>query len=149
MLQILSSLTLLSRFDYDASADILAGTSHSGICNGTWVSVTSTGVDMPTAGAFAMPIWSESYRDGTAGWSPDVAATGKVTVLYGKFRAFTDQFVGTPSLGDKLFVNENGKLTDTDPGSGIPVAICTKEKNTSFVYLSKKYDAGVIEYVTI
>jgi len=142
MLQILSNLNLVTRMDLEASTWILA----SGV-TGTWVAPGGDDdVDKPTAGDFAFPIWSESNRDGSAGFSPDIHSTGNVTVIYGKLRAVTDQFTGTPAAGEALFVDATGKLTTTDPGSGVVVARCTKPSHSS-TYLGQGFTA--IEFVTV
>jgi hypothetical protein len=128
--------------DLEADTWILA----SGV-TGTWV---APGGDddcgQPTAGDFAFPIWSESNRDGSAGFSPDIHSTGNVTVIYGKLRAITDQFTGTPAAGEALFVDANGKLTTTDPGSGVVVARCMKASHSA-TYLGQGFTA--IEFVTV
>lgn len=139
MLQILSSLNLVSRFDLDASAWILVSGQ-----TGTFVEMDGAGIKKPTAGNMAFPIWSESKRDGTPGFSPDIAATGKVTVIYGKLKGVTDQYVGTPAVGAPLFVDANGKLSASTAGSAVVVAYCTKAQYTE-KYLSKSFNA--IEFV--
>jgi hypothetical protein len=142
MLQPLSNINLGQRIDlsYDA------WTAASG-ATGTFVSFAgSDDVQKPTAGDFAMPIWSESNRDGTAGFSPDIAATGKVTVFYGKLRAVTDQFTGTPAVNEKLYVSATGKLTTSSAGKAVAVAICTKASH-SVTYLGTVYTC--IEFVTL
>lgn len=142
MLEILSTLNLVSRFDYLGSTWVLA----SGV-TGTWVTRDATGVEKPTAGGFALPIWSESYRDGTTGkWSPDVDVTGKVTVIHGKLKALTDQFVGTPSVGAPLYVDTNGKLSITSAGNAVVVAYCTKASHT-FNQLGTNYTC--IEFMSV
>jgi hypothetical protein len=143
MLQILSSLNLVTRMDLEADSWILL----SGV-TGTWVAPGGLDtVGKPTAGDFAFPIWSESNRDGSAGFSPDIHSTGNVTVIYGKLRGVTDKFTGTPAAGDALYVTAAGKLTDTDGGgSGIIVAYCTKPSH-SVTYLSQGFTA--IEFVTV
>jgi len=139
MLQILSSLTLASRFDLTADAwTLLSGQT------GTFVQMNGDSVQKPTAGTYAVPIWSESNRDGSAGFSPDIAGTGKVTVIYGKLKGVTDQFTGTPAVGSALYVSAAG-LLDPD-GSGVAVAYCTKASHTA-KYLSKSFTA--IEFVLV
>lgn len=141
MLQILSSLTLGSRFDLTADAWILA----SGF-TGTFAEMDGDNAKQPTAGNMAFPIWSESNRDLKGGFSPDIAATGKVTLFYGKLKGITDQYVGTPTVGAKLYVDGNGKLTTSTAGAGIVIAICTKAPFVS-KYLSKNFNA--IEFVLV
>ena len=141
MLLILSSLTLLSRFDLTADVWTLASGQ-----TGTFVEMSGDGVKKPTAGNMAFPIWSESNRDGSAGFSPDISATGKVTVMYGKLKGITDQYVGTPAVGAPLYVDANGQLTGSTSGAGIVVAICTKAQYTES-YLSKQFNA--IEFILV
>lgn len=144
MLSILSSLTLLTRVDVTASAWVLA----SGV-TGTWVKLNGdSGATKPTLGDYAMPIFSESKRDGTAGFSPDVHANGYVTVLFGKLRAVTDQYSATPAAGDALVVDATGKLTKAQAvgGTEVVVAYCTKAP-ASFTYIDQT--KTVIEFVTV
>ena len=81
-----------------------------------------------------------------SGFSPDIHSTGNVTVIYGKLRGVTDQFVGTPSAGEALYVDANGKLTVTSAGDAVVVARCTKPSHST-TYLSVGFTA--IEFVTI
>ncbi len=142
MLQILSSLTLVTRMDWETDTWILA----SGV-TGTWVSPAGDdNCEKPTAGDFAFPIWSESNRDGTAGFSPDIHSTGNVTLIYGKLRGVTDQFVATPTVGAALYVDASGKLTVTSSGDAVVVARCTKPSHST-TYLGQGFTA--IEFVTI
>lgn len=144
MLQILSSLNLVTRMDLTASAGVLA----SGV-TGTWVAIDSADhVDFPSvSGVIAFPIWSESNRDGSAGFSPDIHSTGNVTVIYGKLRGVTDQFAGSPAVGDALYVNTSGKLSAAGSDStNVVVAYCTKASH-SVTYLSTPFTA--IEFVTV
>lgn len=156
MLQILSSLNLLNRIDAKGDAWIISGQTSGAKypAVGTWVvpaAPATTGGDMTvgkptTSGVFAFPIWSESSRDLKGSWSPDVLATGNVTVINGKLRAVTDQFVGTPTVGAALYVDANGQLTSVTQPSGVVVAYCTKA-SFSTTYLSKAFTA--IEFVTV
>lgn len=146
MLSILSSLTLLTRVDVTASAWVLA----SGV-TGTWVKLNGdSGATKPTQGDYAMPIFSESKRDGTAGFSPDIHANGYVTVLFGKLRAVTDQYDtggGAISAGTALTVDATGKLRATTlGGTEAVVAFCTKAAH-SFTYIDQT--KTVIEFVTV
>ena len=144
MLQVLSSLNLVTRMDLGASAAVLA----SGV-TGTWVAIDSADhVDFPTAsGVISFPIWSESNRDGSAGFSPDIHSTGNVTVIYGKLRDVTDQFVGSPAVGAALYVTTAGKLSAAgSDASDVIVGYCMKASH-SVTYLSAPFTA--IEFVTV
>lgn len=96
-----------------------------------------------------MQIFTESNRDGSAGWSPDVTAVPgarRLTVLVGKYRAVSDQYTGTPSVGDPLAVDADGLLTVATLGDNTAVAVCTKAAHTE---RHLQTDYTVIEYVTL
>ena len=142
MLQPLSNINLCQRIELQADAWTLASGQ-----TGTFVSFGgNTNCVKPAAGDFAVPIWTESNRDGSAGWSPDVAITGNITVYYGKLRGVTDQFSGNPAVNQVLYVDANGKLTTTAAGKNIAIAICTKAPAT-VKYLNKPFTA--IEFVLL
>ena len=147
MLRMLTNLNLVHRFDVTAAVGLLA----SGY-TGTWVGGNTTTLDyVAAAGDWAMGVvWNESNRDGTAGFTPDTRAvasggTGKLTAVYGKFRALTDQFTGTPAVGAALYVATTGTLSTT-AGNGVIVARCTKASH-SITHLLTAHT--VIEYVTV
>jgi hypothetical protein len=119
---------------------------------GSWVSPAGAGlVNKPLAGDFGWPIWSESVRDSnTAGFSPDIAATGKITVLYGKVRALTDQFTGSPTVGAALYIAADGTLSVTSAGDAVVVAYCTKSAYNITTYYNKaRSTTSVIEFYTV
>jgi hypothetical protein len=144
----LTNLNMVHRFDVTPTAGLLA----SGY-TGTWVAHSATEtIDLPSgAGVFALGVvWTESNRDGTVGFTPDsrtvaLGGTGKLTVVWGKFRALTDQFSGTPAIGAALYVTTAGVLSTTE-GSGVKVAYCTKASH-SITHLNTSHT--VIEYVTL
>ena len=144
MVRFLTSWSELTRQSFKASAGVIA----SGV-NGTFVSKIGDTLDLPTAGAIGVyQIISESYRDGTAGkWAPDVAASGDnvLSVAYGKYRAVTDQFTGSPAVGDKLKVTAAGKLATTSTAAEF-VAVCTTASH-SITQLGAS--VTVIEFVTL
>ena len=112
MLKLLSDLKKANRFDKTATAGVIA----SGV-TGTWVTLDSNDhFDLPSgATRLAFCVWTESNRDGTVGWTPDVGVTGKLTAFDGYLRAITDQVTDYASLaqGDNLTVDANGKLAKT------------------------------------
>ena len=126
MLRILSDINDIVRFDVDADDQLIS----SGVAEtGTWAVNRGGTLQLPTAGdRDAMAIFTESNRDGTAGWSPDATSNGKqaLTVLWGKYRAYTDQYAGTPAAGDPLEVDANGKLAVATIGDGTAVAVCVR-----------------------
>lgn len=151
MLRILSDTNDIARFDVDASDALIS----SGIAeNGTWVVNRGGTLTLAEAGALdAMAIYTESNRDGSAGWSPDATANGssKLTVLWGKYRAHTDQYEGNPAAGELLETNANGKLVVSSQGDNKAVAVCTVApfayKNVSDNQIYK--DKTVIEILTL
>jgi hypothetical protein len=146
MLRILSDLRDVTRFDVTAPDNLI----NSGVAvTGTWVVKRGDTLALPEAGALdAMAIWTESNRNGTAGWSPDATAGAakRLTVLYGKYRALTDQYVGSINAGDPLKVNTDGKLVVATAGDGNAVAVCTK---AAFTERHLQSDYTVIEFVTL
>lgn len=144
----LTNLNLVHRFDVAPTAGLLA----SGY-TGTWVAHSATEtIGLPSAdGKFALGVvWTESNRDGTIGFTPDTRAvasggTGKLTVVWGKFRALTDRFTGSPAIGAALYVTTTGVLTDNSTGDAIVVAYCTRASH-SITHLTTSHT--VIEYVT-
>ena len=123
MLKLLSNLNNCIRWDIDAASDewpMLSGKT------GSFVSFDADGAIQPTEGDTAVvAIWSESNRDGTAGFSPDIAGNGKLTVIGGGYRALTDQFT-TVAVGEPLKVLATGKLNTGVAGTDAIVGYCTK-----------------------
>lgn len=126
MLKILTDLNDIARFDAKASTGLL----NSGeAVTGSFVVKNADELEWPTDGDVgAMQIWTESYRDGTSNFSPDASATGvtRLTVLWGKYRALTDQFTGSPTPGTLLKAGTDGKLAATTKSAGDAIAYCTK-----------------------
>ena len=128
---------------------------------GTWVKDSANGLAQPSAGDYAYPILTESNRDGSVGFTGDVSVTGNVTVAYGKFAGITDQYEGTPAIGDTLWVTASGKLANkttmafaagTDPSdasaaevAASAMAVCTKAPY-EMTYMGRT--VNVIEFVT-
>lgn len=132
MFKILSDLSLLLRKDLDVS-DALNDVLLSGV-SGCWVTYNGAYAKRTaSATKFAWPVFNESNRNGTVGWTPDVTNSKKVTVLVGKYFAQTDMFNNTPSVGDALDVTSLGHLV---AGSSAPVAYCTKA-STAISYFGR------------
>lgn len=121
MLNVLSGVINQGRFVEEVAAAVIA----SGI-EGQWVVPQSSGGFNFEAGALvAYQIWTESSKDGSVGFSKDSVYLSKVTLLEPGYRAITDQFDGSPTVGAKLKTTAAGKLEveeSTDPW----VAVCTK-----------------------
>ncbi len=145
MLKTLSDLKFANRMDFTAAAGVIA----SGV-TGIFVTLDSSQVlQLPSAATkLAWPVWNESYRDGTVGnWSPDVAETGKLTVIDGYLRAITDQVTGYAGLavGDLLTVDTSGKLAVTTDGTK-DIAVVMR-KYDSMTYLGTTF-TNLIEFTT-
>lgn len=144
MLKLLSDLKKANRFDKTATAGVLA----SGV-TGTWVTLDGNDdFDLPSgATRLAFCVWTESNRDGTVGWTPDVTGTGKLTGFDGYLRAITDQVAGYDALsqGDNLTVNSDGKLAKTTDATEM-IAVVMR-KIDSVAYLGKTY-TDCIEFTT-
>lgn len=88
----------------------------------------------------ACAIWNESTAANT--WSPDVTATGNVTLLFGGYRCMTDQFtsaVYTP--GQALSVAADGKLVDAVVGTDVVVAYALAAKDDAYSHRGSTYSA--------
>ena len=134
---------MANRIEVTPSANVLA----SGVA-GSWISFHD-GDYVAASGDHGGPVWTESNRDGTAGWTPDVDATGKLTVLSGYLRAQTDQATGC-SVGDYLMIKNDGKLIPATANTGGQIkamAVCTKA-GLSISQLGKTY-TGCIEFITV
>jgi hypothetical protein len=153
MLQMSTDLLRVNRLEKQIASDdswILANAK-----TGTFVTFAANGaVERPAKGDLAVAIFTESNRDGSAGFTGDVGITGGVTTLSGTYQAVTDQFVGTPAVGDKLYVNADGKLGNATElsldavaeAAATQVATCVSP-STALTYLG--LDVNVIEFVTI
>ncbi len=138
MFKITSDLNLCTRVTRE-----FAGTLDDDATSGQWVTIDSDGkfaaIDAGPAG-LAFPIWSEGNRDGTAGFTPDVKATGKLTTLYGKYRAITDQVAAADyaglAVGDPVVVVSGGEL-------GALTTPTAEEAAAVVGYISAKYASVV------
>lgn len=152
MLRVISDLTLNDRITKEYEAGVAA----SGVA-GIWVTLNSsdkfdlTVTSTPTG--LSYQIWNESNRDGTIGYTPDIAAIGKVTVLKGGYRALTDQIessaYGSASVGDALMAGDDGLLiaaSSDAAGSQATVAYVAK-KHGSVTYLGTTFTNVVEIYV--
>jgi len=162
MLVLLSNLNLVTRVEVPVSKTI-----QKKLLQGSWVKWDGSdiiGGDV-TGGA---QVWTEASRQaekehagGTAiasctepRFTPDATsqgdANGQLTVLYGKYRALTNIFTGTPAIGAYLTTDADGVLKAVVAVSGIDsqdaIAVCTKVKH-KYTHLGTEYD--VIEYVTL
>jgi len=152
MYQILTDVKYLDRFDLDVDDYVLV----SGY-QGSWVTLDGSAqatLVSAAAGATALayPVWTEEYRSGAQGFTPDTANTSKITVVSGKHRAYTDRYDHTtpPTLGVLLVVGPgtaadsigsdsagtsvNGMLVNdasAPAASHFPVAVC---KRAPFLY---------------
>jgi len=132
MLKLLCDLKRANRMDFEAAAGVIA----SGV-TGTWVTLDSAQTLQLPSGAtkLAFPIWTESNRDGTVGWTPDVGATGNLTVFDGYLRAITDQvadYAGL-ALGSLLTVDTSGKLAKTTDGTKDVAVVMRKHDSVTIL----------------
>ena len=133
MLALLSDLNKINKLEVTKPADGV----YSGVMRqGTFVAADGTAVEDGHAG---YAIWNEDNgADNT--WSPDVAATGKVTVLLGGYRCKTDQYTGTPGVGDALTLNTSGVLkAATMDGTDNIVGYVLEAAAADFAYKGSTY----------
>ena len=152
MLRVISDLTLCDRITREYEAGVAA----SGVA-GIWVTLNSSEkfdlTATSTATGLSYMVWNESNRDGTVGYSPDVAAIGKVSVLKGGYRALTDQIESSAysaaSVGDALMAGDDGLLvaaSDDADGAKATVAYVAK-KHGNVTYLGTLFTNVVEIYV--
>jgi hypothetical protein len=152
MLRVISDLTLCDRI----TREYEAGVATSGIA-GMWVTLNASDkFDLTTSGAatgMSYQVWNESNRDGTEGFTPDVGAIGKVTVLKGGYRALTNQILTADytscSVGDALIAGDEGLLQvapNTVAGAKATVAYVAK-KHATVTYLGYTFTNVVEIYV--
>ena len=172
MLALLSNLNLVTRMEITTTAE------NMDLClQGSWIQADGdvAGVGDISPGA-AFQVWTEADRSkekafeaahhtvasatwadasmtglGAGHFSPDAADTVQLTVLYGKYRALTNMWVGSdPNPGDPLYISSDGFLTVdssfTDADAYMPFAITTKSKADA-THIGKTYSC--IEYVTL
>jgi hypothetical protein len=142
MLNVLDGVINQNRFDVDVADGVI----NSGI-EGLWVAPASvngtTKYDFAANAVKAFVVWTESHKDGTPGFTYDAQYLKKVAVLNGHFRAETDQFTGTPTVGAKLKTTAAGKL-EVAGGSDNSVAVCLKAPYTKS-YLGRSISVIEIE----
>ncbi len=147
MFKIISDLNLCERVTRE-----YAGTLGTTATSGTWVTIDADGkfasIDT-TASGLAFPIWSEGNRDGSPGFTPDVEATGKLTVLYGKFRAVTDQVSDTDyaglNVGDPVVI-KSGVISAASAGE--PVVAYVSAKLPSVTHLGTTF-TNCVEFYSV
>ena len=126
MFNVLDGVINTNRFD----ADVADGVITSGI-EGLWVAPQSTGkYDFEAAAAVAFAIFTESYNDGTAGFTEDAKYLKKVAVVSGTYRALTSKYSGTPAAGEFLKTTAAG-LLEVASADDNAVAICLKAPHST------------------
>jgi len=130
MLALLSDLNKINKLDVANDAATRQG---------SFVQADGTA---PVTNTKAYAVWTEDAgADST--WSPDVTASGNLTVLLGGYRCKTDQFKSseTPAPGDALVAHTDGKLqkASADHKSEIIVGYALAAKETGFAYKGSTY----------
>ena len=109
MINVTSGVINQDRFDVNVTDGVIG----TGI-QGRFVAPTSVGettkYDFVANAPVAFAIWTESNKNGTGGFTEDANYLKKVAVLNGHYIAETDQYTGTPAVGDKLKTDAEGKL---------------------------------------
>jgi hypothetical protein len=133
MLALLSDVNQIAKLEVTKpEAAVYSGAIH----QGTFVASDGTAAEGGAHAAYA--IWNESTAANT--WSPDVTATGNVTCLLGGYRCKTDQYTGTPAVGDQLCINTSGVLkAATADGTESVVGYCLAAPEASFAFKGSTY----------
>jgi|APSaa5957512622_1039677.scaffolds.fasta_scaffold00296_28 hypothetical protein len=141
MLKLLSNLNILQRVELT-----MPNWSDTTLKQGAWIGLG--GITPASKGLLAAyPIWTESNRNNTYGFTPDAVATGKLTLLVGTHRAMTDWVTTSGiSVGSPLAVETDGTLGIGTMGTHNIVAYC-EALTTSYVYMGTTY-SNVITYIT-
>lgn len=161
MLKLLTDLTAVHRMDFATGTGTLITSGY----QGQWLVPGDSTATFPSSGqAGAFQIWTEGNRDGTAGFTPDATNTGKLTVLYGKYRARTDRFnggLGQYDIGTKLSIGADG---DLQPARFVTVsggansasvtadqvyAVCVGEGSMTYFDHNSGSSFQYIEFVTV
>lgn len=141
MLNILDGVINQNRFDVDVVDEVIT----SGI-EGLWIAPQTSGkYNFQAQAALAYAIWTESSKNGAAGFTQDAVYLKKVAVVGPSYRAQTDQFEGNPAAGAKLKTLANGKL-GVESSTGAYVAICLKAR---YDYVHNGTTIQVIDIQTI
>lgn len=131
MINVSSGVINQDRFDVDVTDGVI-GTA----IQGKWVAPQAVGdvtkYDFAANAPVAFAIWTESNKDGTSGFTEDANYLKKVAVLSGIYVAETDQFDGTPAVGDKLKTTVTGTLAVAG-GSDNAVAVVLNAPYTKSV----------------
>jgi hypothetical protein len=147
MLKLLSNLNIMQRVEATISTVQDAAIESASLKSGSWL-LPCGGIPGSASGGAGFPIWTESNRDGTYGWTPDYTNTSQLTLVVGPHRAVTDQYSGTITAGQPLTVQDDtGLLVASTTADDITVAIC-ESAELSYSYLGTTY-SGVITYVTV
>ncbi len=152
MIKINTSLELADRLDFPASSQVLdSGRSGSlATLDGDGELILASG----TTG-LCFPIFSESNRDGSAGFTPDVHRISQVTVFRGRIQYVTDQYDNTSidehtAIGKDLVggaTNKAGVLVArTSEDASLVIARLVKGP-TTMIYLGRS--VTVIEVLTV
>ena len=149
MFDLKSDLNLCNRLEVGST---LAVSGNSAGKHGRCVNFSDGSIGTATSGKGAFMVGSESNRDNSFGWTPDVNDTGNLTVLAGHYIGYTTEFdetAGDFAIGDLLVVGADGKLveatvaadeTDTQASA---VAVCLGAS------ADHKYVGGTYESIKI
>jgi len=156
VLELLTDIESLNRIDYTFASNAVSG------YQGDWVAQTSTVGTVAlttTSVGGALQIWTEtgdrSATPTVGSWSPDVAETGKITVIQGNYRGRTDQYTevaaagGTLALGDPLRTWSGGQMSKAVLGTDYIVGYVTKlDVSGNYTSDTGQVFEKVIEFIT-
>ena len=144
MFDLKSDLNLCNRLEVAASSAVADAASR----QGSWITLAGVLTEDGTANRANYLVWSESNRDNTAGFTPDVKDTGALTVLSGYFIGWTTPYTGSIAIGDLLVCTADGKLvaaTSDDAAASDTtnkaVAVAMSVHDTSHKYVGGSYDS--------
>ena len=150
MFDLKSDLNLCNRLEVSAASAVADADAR----QGSWIALDGVLAEPGTANKSNAMVWSESNRDNTAGFTPDVKDTNSVTVLSGYFIGWSTQYSGTIAPGNLLVSGADGKLVaceedSTDAGYDAfqAVAVALSAHGTSHKYVGGTYDSVKIQSI--
>ena len=150
MFDLKSDLNLCNRLEVSASSAVADAAAR----QGSWIALDGVLTEVASANKSNAMIWSESNRDNTAGFTPDVKDTNSVTVLSGYFIGWSTQYSGVIAAGDLLVCGADGKLEvavldDTAAATTThqAVAVALSAHGTSHKYVGGTYDSVKIQSI--
>ena len=150
MFDLKSDLNLCNRLEVSAASAVADADAR----QGSWIALDGVLAEPGTANKSNAMVWSESNRDNTAGFTPDVKDTNSVTVLSGYFIGWSTQYSGAIAAGNLLVCGADGNLQAADLDNTaatydghLAVAVALSAHDTSHKYVGGTYNSVKIQSI--